>query len=155
MCNPIRSITSLPLTSLYHRQSSSNEHNEYFFFTRPFKKTPRGIHSANSSKLSSVSLRSAKNIINFTRKLSRLTPQKRVSSKSAQKFPRWCDRSAEQDTLNLTRHPRCIMFFFQYFSIPLSVSFYQCFILIPLLQFFPVSIIPCSILLHPYTTDTI
>ena len=62
-------------------------------------------------------------------------------------------------------HRRCIMFFSQYFSFPLSVSFHHCSILIylpptlynvfiPVLQFSPVSIIPpllhtLSFIYHP------
>jgi len=58
-------------------------------------------------------------------------------------------------------HPRCIMFFSQYFSFPLSVSFHHCSIFIhlpptlynvflPALQFSPVSIIPPLLHTHSF-----
>ena len=59
-------------------------------------------------------------------------------------------------------HPRCIMFFSQYFSFLLSVSFHHCSIFIhlqptlynvflPLLQLSAVSIIPPLLHTHPFT----
>ena len=64
-------------------------------------------------------------------------------------------------------HPRCIIFFSQYFSFPLSVSFHHCSILIHPSIYHPrcimflsqhfsfplsVSFHHCSILIHPSTT---
>ena len=59
-------------------------------------------------------------------------------------------------------HPRCVMFFSQYFNFPLSVPFHHCSILIhsstihainvflPVLQFSPVSIIPPLLHTHSF-----
>jgi len=68
-------------------------------------------------------------------------------------FP--CQYHSMLHTSSSIYHRHYIMFFFQYLSFPLSVSFHRCSMLIPLLQFSPVSIIPCSIVIHPYTTNTV